>query len=740
MYAYLVIRTFVLEGANNSYLNQLPGNLLAIILSIKAKFLTMKLSVGIDIGGTFTDIILQDMATGKILNQLKISTTPKHPEQAIKKALEQEFSTEELHAIQKVYHATTIATNAFLGQINLELPKTLLITTRGFRDVLEIGRQRRPSLYDFFFERPTPIIPRQFRLEMTERIDAKGDILTPIKKEELEPIKKFIEQNGVQSIAVSFLHSYVNPLHEQQVKRILEKEYPELFISIGSEVSPEHREFERTSTTAINAILMPLISRYVRSLTGIFQAFDLEVPLFIMQSNGGVSTADQVQKFPVSIIESGPSAGVVASRFFADFFSLPRVLSFDMGGTTAKAGTVLNQTISLTTEYEVGGDVHSGRITKGSGYPARFPFIDLAEISSGGGSIAWVDEGKALKVGPISAGADPGPACYGLGGTNPTITDANLILGRLNPKGLLNETFPIYPQLAKESIQEKITNPLDLSVIESALGIIKIANLNMSRILRIVTVERGLDPRTFTLLAFGGAGPLHACSLAEELDVKRIIVPANPGLFSALGLLYTNVKHTFVKSIRAKLQTLTPQTFQQEFATLEAKGTKILKEEGFTPSAITHQHFADLRYFGQGFELLVDLSNISFSGKESLTQIQEDFNAKHRSVYGYDLPDEAIEVVNLRINSLGIIKNPSLQKIPQGSKNPPSESLVTHRPVFFEQFQEFRDIPIYTRAKLLAGNVLSGPLIIEQYDTTTVVSPSWKVLVDDFGVLKLAKD
>lgn len=715
------------------------SNLLVIILNVKSEFMLMKLSVGIDIGGTFTDIILQDIMTGKILEQLKVSTTPKHPEQAIKTALAEELSSEELQALQKVYHATTIATNAFLGQINLELPATLLITTRGFRDVLEIGRQRRPSLYDFFFERPTPIIPRQFRLEMTERIAADGEILTPIKMEELKSIGKFIEEKNIQSVAVSFLHSYVNPLHEQQVKSVLQKNYPELFISIGSEVSPEHREFERTSTTAINAILMPLISRYVRSLKGIFQEFDLQIPLFIMQSNGGVSTAEQVQKFPVSIIESGPSAGVVASRFFADFFSLPRVLSFDMGGTTAKAGTVLNQTISLTTEYEVGGEVHSGRITKGSGYPARFPFIDLAEISSGGGSIAWVDEGKALQVGPISAGAEPGPACYGKGGTKPTITDANLLLGRLNPKGLLNETFPIYPELAKKSIQKQIAEPLGLSVIESALGIIKIANLNMSRILRIVTVERGLDPRTFTLLAFGGAGPLHGCSLAEELAIKKIIVPSNPGLFSALGLLYTNVKHTFVKSIRSKLQEITPQLLQQEFTTLEAKGTKILKEEGFTPSTITHQHFADLRYFGQGFELLVDLSNISFAGKDSLTQLKKAFNSKHQAVYGYDLPDEEIEVVNLRINSLGIIKNPSLQKIPRGKKTPPPESLITHRPVFFEQLQEFQEIPIYSRAKLLAGNVLSGPLIIEQYDTTTVVPPSWEVVVDDFGVLNLSK-
>jgi len=336
--------------------------------------------IGIDIGGTFTDIILQDKQTGETLKQIKVSTTPKNPEKAIISYLTKELAKNERNFIQQIYHATTIATNAFLGQVNLELPNTALITTKGFRDVLELGRQRRATLYNLAFARPTPIIPRSNRYEITERLDANGKVITPLEEGELSAISKKIASEKIASIAITLLHSYKNAEHERIIKDYFEKNHKNLYLSASFEVSPEHREFERTSTTAIN---------------------------------GGVSRSDIIQQLPVSIIESGPSAGVVASRFLAEYLDLAKVLSFDMGGTTAKAGTIVDKTITLTGEYEVGGEVHSGRITKGSGYPARFPFIDLAEISSGGGSIAWVDEGNALRVGPVSAGSDPGPACYG---------------------------------------------------------------------------------------------------------------------------------------------------------------------------------------------------------------------------------------------------------------------------------------------------------------------------------------
>jgi len=458
-----------------------------------------------------------------------------------------------------------------------------------------------------------------------------------------------------------------------------------------------------------------------------------------MQSSGGVSKSDQIQKLPVSIIESGPSAGVVASRFIADYLDLPSILSFDMGGTTAKAGTIVNKTISLTSEYEVGGEVHSGRITKGSGYPARYPFIDLAEISSGGGSIAWVDEGFALHVGPISAGSDPGPACYGRNGENPTITDANMFLGRLNPKGLLNETFTVYPKLSEKSIKEKIADKLGISIVEATTGIIKIANINMSRILRIVTVERGLDPRDFILLAFGGAGPLHACALAEELSIKEILIPNNPGLFSAMGLLFTDVKHTFVKSIRADLAGINHKSLEKDFQQLEGMGESVLVEESFSKQSIQHQRIVDLRYAGQGFELFIPISNIKLQNDDCSDKIKKLFQEKHEAIYGYILETEPIELVNIRVNSLGVIKKPKLTKVSIGSKKPPKDAIIGSRKVFFEEMNDFIDTDIYSRDKLVANIELVGPAVIEQYDTTTIVNPNWKAKLDEYGLIHLTR-
>ena len=701
--------------------------------------LVSKLSIGIDIGGTFTDIIIQEKSTGINLKQLKVATTPKNPEQAIIDCLKKELSSEDLPNIQSLYHATTIATNAFLGQVNLELPKTVLITTKGFRDVLEIGRQRRASLYDFNFTRPTPIIPRRYRFEVEERLDYTGKIITPLNMKKLKEISKKISKIDVSSIAIALLHSYKNPIHENKIKEFLETEHPGRYITTSFDVSPEHREFERTSTTVINAVLMPLVSKYVKSLNDSFANFGLKAPLFIMQSNGGVSKSDQIQRLPVSIIESGPSAGVVASRFLAEYLDLDKVLSYDMGGTTAKAGSIVDKTITLTSEYEVGGDVHSGRITKGSGYPARFPFIDLAEISAGGGSIAWVDEGNALRVGPISAGSDPGPACYGNKGEHPTITDANLLLGRLNPQGLLDKTFPIYPELAKEAIQEKIAKPLKLNSIESALGIIKIANTNMSRILRIVTVERGLDPRDFILLAFGGAGPLHACALADELEMNRIIVPNIPGLFSAMGLLYTDVKHTYVKSIRLTTNEVVYKDIENYYVELELKGINVLAEEGFTEKNIVHQRYVDLRYAGQGFELMIPVTNVDFTKENCKEKVHRLFNEKHKGIYGYIMENEDIELVNIRINSLGMIKKPILAKVAPGNKQPVKEAIVEYRQVFFEELNDFHKTPIYHRLTLQANNIIEGPAIIEQYDTTTVIPAHWKATIDEYGFIQLER-
>jgi N-methylhydantoinase A len=703
------------------------------------KVIKLQLTIGIDVGGTFTDIIVQDNEQGEILKQFKVATTPKNPEEAIINSFSSELTPELRKQISQIYHATTIATNAFLGQVNLELPKTALITTKGFRDVLEIGRQKRADLYNLFFKRPNPIIQRRYRYEITERLNALGEILTPLDKKELEVLSKKIKDEEIISLAICLLHSYKNPQHEDNIRTYFEQNHTSLYLSTSSEVSPEHREFERTSTTAINAILMPLVSKYVGSLADSFTGIGISAPLFIMQSSGGVSRMDLVQKLPVSIIESGPSAGVVAARYYAETLQIPRVLSYDMGGTTAKAGTIVDYKVTLTSEYEVGGDVHSGRITKGSGYPARFPFIDLAEISSGGGSIAWVDEGKALHVGPISAGADPGPACYGRGGKEPTITDANLLLGRLNPKGLLGQSFAIDSKLAEKAIENKIATSLRINTIESALGIIKIANSNMSRILRIVTVERGLDPRDFTLLAFGGAGPLHSCSLADELDINEIIIPQNPGLFSTMGLLYTDVKHTFVKSIRMQLTEIDFTELAKYMQELEAKGNNLLAEEGFDKKTINHQRLIDARYGSQGFELLIPITEIDLTKKDVIRKIEALFHDKHQTIYGYIMEDEPIEIVNIRVNSLGLIEKTSFKKQPKGKPKPTDESIMELREVIFDGTNNFVESPIYNRSLLQSSNEIKGPAIIEQYDTTTIVPPNWIAIIDGYGLMHLLR-
>ncbi|MCD6484230.1 MAG: hydantoinase/oxoprolinase family protein [Candidatus Odinarchaeota archaeon] len=697
----------------------------------------MSLAISFDIGGTFTDIILFDRASGHILKEIKVPSTPQAPEKAIQAVLATNLTEEEKTKISHVFHATTIATNALLGQIHLELPKTFLLTTKGFRDIIEIGRQRRPVLYDLFFEKPKPIIPRRYRFEIEERLNHNGEILIPLNMGDLEKISQVIAQEKPKSVAISLLHSYSNPIHEVKIKEYLLKKHPELYVSLSSEISPEHREYERTSTTAVNAVLMPIVSRYLSSLEKIFKDAGINAPIFIMQSNGGVGKSSFIKKAPVSIIESGPSAGVVATQFIAKLLKIPHALSFDMGGTTAKAGTVINFEISLTAEYEVGGAVHSGRITKGGGYPIRFPFIDLAEISSGGGSIAWIDEGGALRVGPISAGADPGPACYGKGGENPTITDANLVLGRLNPKGLLNETFKVCPNLARQAIHEKICMNTGLSLTEATFGIIKIANTNMSRILRIVTIERGHDPRKFSMIAYGGAGPMHACALAEDLGIKRVVVPPLPGLFSAMGLLLTDIRHSFVKSIRKEIKSLSPTYLEKNFLELEERGASILKEEGCSAESIVHTRFVEMRYKGQGFELMIPVTSKDIEiGSHMLVKKFED---KHKALYGYVMVNENIELINIRVNSTGILKKPVLQRISQGENENPEKAIKEYRDVFFEYFGDYEKTPIFDRTKLKAGHVVIGPAIIEQYDSTTVIPPRWEATVDKYGVLLLKR-
>ncbi|MGB9729338.1 MAG: hydantoinase/oxoprolinase family protein [Thermoprotei archaeon] len=652
------------------------------------------LTIAIDIGGTFTDIIAVD--DQGLIHYYKGSTTPKNPEIGVYEGLKR-FAD-----IKEVIHATTIATNALLGQIGLELPKTALFITKGFRDIIEIGRQNRPELYNLFFEKPRPLVPRELRFEVSERVNANGEILIPLDTNEVEEKMKKALESGVVSVGISFLHSYLNPLNEVKAKEVAVKYFK--YVSVSHEVAPEPREYERTSTVVVNAVLMPLVSKYLESLYSIFSRFG-NPPFYIMASSGGLIDVREASEKPVQIIESGPAAGVVGASIFMRFLGIKDAISFDMGGTTAKAGTIVNQEIEVATEYEVGGKTHHGRIIKGSGYPIRFPFIDLAEVSAGGGTIIWRDEGGALRIGPISAGADPGPMCYGKGGDKPTLTDANLILGRIGDE-LLSGSMKLNKDLATKGL-EKLGGSKEIAV-----EAVDLANLEMARAIRLVTVERGLDPSGFVLFAFGGAGPQHALDLAEELGIRRVIVPPHPGLFSALGMLFADKKIEMRKSY--------PRDLNKDFNELENNLREKIGDVDY------FLRYADIRYEGQGWELTVPLStNIT------LDEIKKRFEGKHESVYGFKL-DKPIEIVTIRVFAIAKILKPKL----------PDPPLIGNPKIRFNRkvyFDDWIDTPVYVRESLPMGYKIKGPAVIEEYSSTILIKPGWIAEVGKMGVLDIRR-
>ena len=694
-----------------------------------------KYRVAIDIGGTFTDLVALNEGTGEILN-IKVPSTPREPAKAVIKAFQEFLEKAHNAEVSVIIHATTIAANALLGQLNLELPKTALITTSGFRDIIEIGRQRRHELYNLFIQKPRTLIPRRLRFEVEERTGPKGEVLTALNKKQLKSLAKKLENESVRSVAVALLFSYINQRHEREIEEILKKTLPKIHISLSSEIAPEYREYERTSTTVVNAVLAPIISNYLDDLQTEIRKLEVKAPLCVMQSDGGVATKNIVSNKPVSMVESGPAAGVIASAFYGKLLGIENVLSFDMGGTTAKAGAIKEATPEVINEYEVAGKVHSGRIVKGSGYPVRYPFIDLAECSAGGGTIAWVDEGKALQVGPISAGAEPGPACYGRGGKQPTITDANIVLGRLNPEYMLGGKMKIYPKLSEKAILKEISGKIQLELTEAASGIIKIVNAAMAKILRIVSVERGYDPRDFALMCFGGAGPMHGCALAEELRTTKIIIPPNPGLFSAYGLLAADFRNNFAKAIMKPIDEVDVKKGEAVFQKLEIQGAKLLEKQRVPKTNMQFIRQMDLRYFGQSYELTI--STCRPLTREVLHQTVESFHEKHKAVYGYAVKNEPVELVNVKLIAVGLVDKPKLKEQPLHRKKPSKEAITAKRKVFFEQNNDYIETSIYMRKRLKAGNMIDGPAVIEQYDATTVVYPDWVASVDRFGNIVLS--
>jgi N-methylhydantoinase A len=688
--------------------------------------------VSIDVGGTFTDLVAMDEETGDIFN-IKVPSEPKSPEGGVLEALRRFLKERDPSSVGMLGHATTIATNALFGQIDLVLPRTALVTTAGFRDVVEIGRQRRAEVYNLFFQRPPMLVGRRDRHVVRERVDHRGKVLTPLNQEDLQKAVDKINGNGIESVAIGFLNSYANPTHEEQAYKILSEALPDIPVTVSSRVSSGYREYERFSTAVVNAALIPIIRTYISQLAADLKSLGVASPLYVMQSNGGMAASEVVSEKPATIVESGPASGVIASAWLGGLLGRDKVISFDMGGTTAKVGAVRGMVPEVVQEYEVAGKVHMGRLLKGSGYPVSFPFIDLAECSAGGGTIAWADKAGALNVGPVSAGADPGPACYGRGGCNLTITDANLLLGRLNPRSLLGGEMEIRPELAGNAAK-RLGDKLGLEPEETAASVVRIADSIMSQILRIVSVERGYDPRLFILVAFGGAGPMHACSLAEELEIDEIVIPPSPGMFSALGLLTSDLFHDLSRALITRVEMADARGVESLFEEMEAEGREILFSEEIRPEEMRLRRQMDLRYYGQSYEITVDYPEGAL--KDRIHRAVKSFHRRHWEIYGYSDEGEPVELVNLRLRAVGMIRKPELKEVSLGSGRPSPEVV---RSVYFEGLDKWVKTLIFHRGDLGSGSVFKGPAIVEQYDSTTVVPPGWDAKVGRLGVLNLRR-
>jgi len=684
--------------------------------------------VSVDVGGTFTDLVAFDEETGDVLN-IKTPSAPMNPERGVVKVFRQYLEDHEASAVKMVGHATTIATNTLLGQINLKLPVTALVTTKGFRDVIEIGRQRRAEVYNLFFERPPMLVQRRHRYELEERVRHDGEVITPVDEEGLNEIIGELRSEGVESVAVGFLNSYANTAHEEQVYEALKASLNRVYVTASHMVTNEYREYERFSTAVVNAALMPVMYTYITRLEGDLKRLGLKAPLYVMQSNGGMAKSNVISRRPATVVESGPAAGVIAAAWLGEQTGTRDMISFDMGGTTAKAGTIRGRVPEVVPEYEVAGTIHMGRLVKGSGYPVRFPFIDLAECSAGGGTIAKAVNG-ALQVGPVSAGAVPGPACYGKGGGDATITDANLLMGRLNPDSLLGGDMKIHKRLAEEAFRG-LASELGVPPEEAAVSVVRIANSMMSKILRIVSVERGYDPRVFTLAAFGGAGPMHACALAEELGIGHIIVPPSPGMFSALGLLTADLFHDYSRPVIRDAEDADPAELETLYGEMEIEGVATLSQEGIPERRRTFRRTLDMRYRGQGYELNVDTQKpVTHS---SLAESVKAFHVKHREVYGYSAEEEPAEIVNAKLRVIGLLEKPRLRR----RRRNRSDLSPDHRKVYYESLGKWVETEVHQRVAL--DEFREGPAVIEQYDATTVVYPGWSYTPDDYGNLVLRR-
>ena len=672
-----------------------------------------------DIGGTFTDIVLAH--DGRIQVHKTLST-PGDYSQAILDGLDVILAdaSVERDKVGLLLHATTIATNAILQRRGA---RTGLVTTRGFRDVLELGRMRRPVLYDLAWEKPEPLVGRHLRLEINERISSDGSVIVPLSAESVREVARRFAAENVESIAVCLLNAYRNPAHEREVAALLAEALPGVHLSISSDVLREIQEYERTSTTVINAYLQPVVESYLSALLGRLDVTSVRAPLLVMQSGGGLMPAQAAAQYPIHIVESGPAAGVIGGLHLSKMLGLENIITFDMGGTTAKASIIEAGRVSLVHDYEVGAGISIGTRMNGGGYLLRVPAIDLAEVGAGGGSMVWIDKGGALRIGPESAGADPGPVCYGLSGTTATITDANVVLGYISPGTIAGGSLPIDAGEARRAIETQVARPLGLEVFEASYGVYLVANSNMIRAIRAVTTERGRDPRQFTLVAFGGSGPIHAAEIARFLDIEQVVIPPAPGLFSAFGLLYADVVRRVVQSSREVLNDAALPGLEETYRRLETDARRALEADGYRTASVTR--LADLRYVGQTDTLLLEVP--ASLGQDTSESITTAFAAEHKRRYGY-AGNGPIEVTNLRVATKAATGH--VHSRWEGRKSSKGATLSSpSRKAYFGP-AGLLETPVIERAAL-GSDWRTGPLIVDEYDATVVVPPACRVRVDD---------
>jgi len=675
-----------------------------------------------DIGGTFTDVAAFDERSGRLLLGKTLST-PARLVDGISHGVEKAGTR--FPEASLFLHGSTVAINALHERTGA---RTALLITEGFRDIYEIGRINRPDSYNLFFRKHVPLVERALRFEVRERMTAEGGVLVALDEASVHAACDRLDALGVEAVAILLLHCYVNPAHEARVKEIVQRRLPHAYVTASHELSQEYREFERCSTVVANAYIGPQVRDYVRGIDSHLQDSGFRGKFLLVQSTGGLFDSHQAQSQCVRILESGPAAGVIGAQSLCRQLGLSEAVAFDMGGTTAKAGVIHQGEVLTTGTALVGGYAQA--------LPVQIPMIDIFEVGTGGGSIAAVDASGALRVGPQSAGAEPGPACYGRGGSRPTVTDANLALGRLGADRFLGGEMRLDERAAVRALREQVARPLGLDLVHAADGILRIAVTAMSYAVKAVSTERGFDAAAFSLIAYGGAGPLHASAIAREIGMRSIIVPRAPGHFCAYGMLYSDLRYDFVRTWFTRLEDASFEDIERVYEPLVAQGRKAVAESGIRPVRVAVAYAADMRYVGQEHPVTVDLSPAVFRRRDR-DAIKRHFDEVHLRRYGTCAPEERAEIVSLRAAVTGVLNKPAPERVARGGREPPRPARRGKRPVYFAELGKAVATPVFARAELRAGNRIDGPALVEEHASTTVVLPGDRLRVDEYGNLMI---